>query len=66
VHPFDARGFKYTRFWATGFGEEFALGAMHQHYADLDDAKEVDRTGVAPDIALDKTGAMPIRNTQQD
>lgn len=52
--------FAYTHFWAIGSGQEFALGALHQRYADSDDAAEIARAGVATGIAFDKNSATPI------
>ncbi|GAB1231873.1 hypothetical protein UT4_03390 [Ferrigenium sp. UT4] len=52
--------FEYTQYWAIGSGQEFALGAMHQHYPALDDAEEIARAGVATGIAFDKNSALPI------
>lgn len=49
--------FEYTRFWATGSAEEFAFGAMHQPYADLDDAQEVGCAGVLRALHSTRTGA---------
>lgn len=51
--------FEYTQFWAIGSGQEFALGAMHQRYADLADASEIALAGVTTGIAFDKNSALP-------
>lgn len=51
--------FEYTQFWAIGSGQEFALGAMHQRYADFADASEIALAGVTTGIAFDKNSALP-------
>ena len=52
--------FEYTRFWAIGSGHEFALGAMHQAYANMNDADEIARAGVETGIAFDKNSDLPV------
>ncbi len=52
--------FEYTRFWAIGSGHEFALGAMHQIYAQNSDAGEIAQAGVETGIAFDKNSDAPI------
>lgn len=56
--------FEYTRFWAIGSGHEFALGAMHQAYAQCADAGEIARIGVETGIAFDKNSDAPITSYQ--
>jgi len=52
--------FEYTQFWAIGSGNEFALGAMHQAYAQHDNANDIARAGVNAGIAFDKNSDGPI------
>ncbi len=52
--------FEYTQFWAIGSGNEFALGAMHQAYAQHDNANDIARAGVNAGIAFDKNSDDPI------
>ncbi len=52
--------FEYTRFWAIGSGNEYALGALHHAYDRYDNAADIARAGVDAGIALDKNSAAPI------
>lgn len=52
--------FEYTQYWAIGSGHEFALGALHHAYPQLEDATEIAQAGVEAGIALDKNSASPI------
>ncbi len=52
--------FEYTKFWAIGSGNEYALGALHHAYDRYDSAADVARAGVDAGIALDKNSAAPI------
>lgn len=52
--------FEFTRYWAIGSGHEFALGAMHHAYDQLDTAESIAKAGVETGIALDKNSAAPI------
>jgi ATP-dependent HslUV protease subunit HslV len=52
--------FEYTQYWAIGSGHEFALGAMHQVYAQSDNATDIARAGVETGIAFDKNSDSPI------
>jgi ATP-dependent protease HslVU (ClpYQ) peptidase subunit len=52
--------FEYTQFWAIGSGHEYALGAMHQRYAELPHAEDIARAGVETGIAFDKNSDAPV------
>lgn len=52
--------FEFTQFWAIGSGHEFALGAMHQAYLQLENAADIARAGVETGIAFDKNSDAPI------
>jgi ATP-dependent HslUV protease subunit HslV len=52
--------FEYTRFWAIGSGNEYALGALHHAYDRFEDASDIARAGVDAGIAFDKNSAAPI------
>jgi ATP-dependent protease HslVU (ClpYQ) peptidase subunit len=51
--------FEYTQFWAIGSGHEFALGAMHYAYKQIESAEEIARIGLDAGIAYDKNSSMP-------
>lgn len=52
---------KYERFWATGSGWEFALGAMEALYVrDNLSAKELAEKGVEVGCLFDKSSGLPI------
>lgn len=50
---------EYTRFWAIGSGQEYALGAMYAAYEQLDDPEEVARIGVAAGCEFDDGSGAP-------
>jgi ATP-dependent HslUV protease, peptidase subunit HslV len=52
--------FEYTRFWAVGSGREFALGAMHTQYDQLNSAQAVAETGVNAGATFDKNSSLPL------
>ena len=52
--------FEYTQHWAIGSGHEFALGAMLDAYARLDNAVDIAKIGVEAGIAFDKNSASPV------
>jgi ATP-dependent HslUV protease, peptidase subunit HslV len=52
--------FEYTRFWAVGSGREFALGAMHTQYDQLNSAEAVAETGVNAGATFDKNSSLPL------
>ncbi len=52
--------FEYTQFWAIGSGHEFALGAMHCAYKQVESAEEIARIGLEAGIAYDKNSSAPI------
>lgn len=52
--------FEYTRFWAIGSGNEFALGAMHQAYNRYDNASDIARVAVEAGADFDKGSGLPM------
>ncbi|HET7260891.1 MAG TPA: MFS transporter [Casimicrobiaceae bacterium] len=52
--------FEYTQFWAAGSGREFALGAMHARYADLESAESIARVGIEAGAMFDRNSALPM------
>lgn len=52
--------FEYTRFWAVGSGREFALGAMHTQYDQLNSAEAVAEIGVNAGATFDKNSSLPL------
>lgn len=53
--------FEYTRFWAVGSGESFALGAMHSVYAHENfNAFDIAKAGVEAGCALDINSSLPF------
>jgi ATP-dependent protease HslVU (ClpYQ) peptidase subunit len=58
--------FEYTRYWAVGSGAEFALGAMHALYDELDDPRAIARAGIEAGAEFDTGSAMPMTLYQVD
>ncbi|MGF1643870.1 MAG: hypothetical protein ACFCUJ_09505 [Thiotrichales bacterium] len=52
--------FEYTRFWAIGSGANFALGAMHALYDQMDDPLAIARAAVAAAAEFDTGTALPL------
>lgn len=52
--------YQYQRFWAVGSGCEFALGAMHALYDQLDDVEAIARAGVEAGCEFDNASALPM------
>lgn len=50
---------EYTRFWAIGSGQEYALGAMYAVYEKLDDPEEIANIGVAAGCEFDDGSGLP-------
>jgi ATP-dependent protease HslVU (ClpYQ) peptidase subunit len=52
--------FEYTRYWAIGSGAEYALGAMHALYDQLDDPVAIAKAGVEAGAEFDTSSALPM------
>jgi ATP-dependent HslUV protease, peptidase subunit HslV len=52
--------FEYDRFWATGSGSDYALGAMHAVYDRELDAPEIAQIGVRAAIDFDEATGPPM------
>jgi ATP-dependent HslUV protease, peptidase subunit HslV len=50
---------EYTRFWAIGSGQEYALGAMYAVYERIDDSEEIARVGVEAGCEFDGGSGLP-------
>ena len=53
--------FEFERFWATGSGRRFALGAMHATYERAKTAAQVAEAGVLAGCEFDVNSAAPMR-----
>lgn len=51
---------EYTRFYARGSGNEFALGAMHAVYDLLDDAEDIAHAGLQAAAEFDSGSSAPF------
>lgn len=51
---------EYTKFWALGAGDEFALGAMHACYDRLESVEEIAHAGIEAAAEFDNSTALPI------
>lgn len=51
---------EYTRFWAVGSGAEYALGAMHTVYDQLQSAEEIAQAGIQAGATFDNASALPM------
>lgn len=52
--------FEYTKFYAFGSGEQYALGAMHAVYDTTDDPEQIARAGLEAAITFDSGTGAPI------
>ena len=52
--------YEYTRFWATGSGSPYALGAMHAVYERYDSAETIAAAGVMAGAEFDNASSMPL------
>lgn len=52
--------FEYTRYWAIGSGAEYALGAMHALYDQLNDPQMIARAAIAAGAEFDTASALPM------
>lgn len=52
--------YEYSKFWATGSGSPYALGAMHAVYDRYDSAESVAEAGVLAGAAFDNASSMPM------
>ncbi len=59
VYPLRAVD-EYTKFWAKGSGDEYALGAMHACYSRMKTAEEIARVGVEAAAEFDGGTALPL------
>jgi len=51
--------YEYSRFWATGSGSPYALGAMHAVYERYDSAETIAEAGVMAGAEFDNASSMP-------
>jgi len=54
--------FEYDRFWASGSGSEYALGAMHSIYGAAADAVTIAEAGVQAGVEFDDASGGPIES----
>jgi len=52
--------YEYSRFWATGSGSPYALGAMHAVYERYDSAETIAEAGVMAGAEFDNASSMPL------
>ena len=52
--------FEYTRYWAVGSGAEYALGAMHALYDQLEDPESIARAAIEAGAEFDTSSALPM------
>ena len=50
---------EYTRFWAIGSGQKYALGAMYTVYDQIDDPEEIAKLGVGAGCEFDDGSGLP-------
>jgi ATP-dependent HslUV protease, peptidase subunit HslV len=50
---------EYSRFWAIGSGQKYALGAMFAVYDQMDDPEEIARAGVSAGSEFDDGSGLP-------
>lgn len=52
---------EYSQYWASGSGDEFALGAMHASYDTLSDPEDIVRIGVDAACKFNDSCGLPIQ-----
>ncbi len=52
--------YEYSKFWATGSGSPYALGAMHAVYDRYDSAESIAEAGVLAGAEFDNASATPV------
>lgn len=52
--------YEYSRFWATGSGSPYALGAMHAVYDRYDSVESIAQAGVMAGAEFDNASSMPM------
>jgi ATP-dependent protease HslVU (ClpYQ) peptidase subunit len=52
--------YEYSRFWATGSGSPYAIGAMHAVYERYDSAETIAEVGVAAGAEFDNASSLPF------
>ncbi len=52
--------YEYSRFWATGSGSPYALGAMHAVFDRYDSAESIAEAGVLAGAEFDNASAVPV------
>ena len=57
---------EYTRFWAVGSGAEYALGAMHSVYDQLESAELIAQAGVEAGAKFDSASDLPMTSYTLD
>ena len=57
---------EYTRFWAVGSGADYALGAMHAVYDQLESAEQIAQVGVEAGTKFDNASALPMHSFTLD
>ena len=53
---------QYSQFWAVGSGSEFALGAMHSVYDQLESAEDIAKVGISAGTTFDTASSMPLKS----
>ena len=51
---------EYTQYWAVGSGSEYALGAMHTVYDQLDSAEQIALAGIKAGTKFDNASDLPM------
>lgn len=51
----------YNRYWASGSGREYALGAMHCAFDRVDSSKELAQIGIESACAFDSASSLPFQ-----
>ena len=52
--------YEYQRFWAVGSGRDYAIGAMHALYENVDSVMEIARLGVEAGVTFDINSSLPV------
>ncbi len=51
---------EYTQYWAIGSGAEYAIGAMHAVYSEMDSAEKIAISGIEAGAKFDNGSSLPL------
>ena len=52
---------EYSQFWAMGSGRNYALGAMHATYNEMENAEKIAQSGIMASCDFDDASGLPVQ-----